>query len=80
MRVCDYAGLLRLSRGYVVSELLVGDQDWLAERKLKELRLTDEGILVLGVEKRPTGPTSGRLVDTHRSRPAIASISMGPPN
>jgi hypothetical protein len=49
--VCDYAGLLHLSKGYVVSELLVEDQDWLAGHTLTELRLADEGLLVLGVEK-----------------------------
>lgn len=47
----DYAGLLHLTGGYMVVELLVEPGDWLADRTLQELRLADEGILVLGVEQ-----------------------------
>jgi hypothetical protein len=71
LEVRDYAGLLHLSRGYVVSELLVEDQDWLANHTLAELRLSSEGILVLGVEKpdgtylgAPRGPIQVRPGDT----------------
>jgi len=49
--VRDYAGLLHLTGDYVVAELIVQKDDWLAERTLQELRLSDEGVLVLGVEK-----------------------------
>lgn len=34
-----------------MSELVVEAEDWLADRTLIELRLAEEGILVLGVEK-----------------------------
>jgi len=54
----DYAGLLHLARGYVVSEMLVRDEDWVAGRTLADARLTDEGILVLGIQK-PDGTYFG---------------------
>ena len=50
----DYAGLLHMSGGYVVGELRVKPDDWLAGRTLIELALTKEGVVVLGIEK-PSG-------------------------
>lgn len=49
--VRDYAGLLQLHGGYRVGELEVEDGDWVAERSLGELRLRDEGVVVLGVHR-----------------------------
>lgn len=46
----DYAALLHLMGDYVVVEMLVEEGDWLAGRQLQELRLNQEGVLVLGVE------------------------------
>lgn len=51
LEVRDYAGLLHLSGDYSVAELNVEPQDWLAGHVLRELRLADEGVIVLGVEK-----------------------------
>lgn len=51
IEVRDYAGLLHLTGNYVVGELTVRDDDWLANRKLMEMRLSEEGILVLGIER-----------------------------
>jgi hypothetical protein len=45
----DYAGLLRLSGEYTVKELRVKKDDWLAGKKLKDCRLAQEGITVLGI-------------------------------
>lgn len=60
----DYASVLHLSRGYVVSEFAVREDDWLAGQRLQDLSLSHEGVLVLGVEKpdgtylgAPRGPT-----------------------
>ncbi|QDU09800.1 TrkA C-terminal domain-containing protein [Gimesia aquarii] len=50
----DYAGLLRLTDDYIVSELNVNRDDWLANRHLTDLKLDDEGVLVLGIEKPDT--------------------------
>ena len=47
----DYASLLRLKGDYQVREITVSDDDWLANKKLKELRLRDEGIAVLGIHR-----------------------------
>ncbi len=50
----DYARVLHLAGDYGVIELEVEPEDWLAERTLAELDLSDEGVLVLGVQ-RPNG-------------------------
>lgn len=52
--VRDYANLLQLTGDYGVRELHVQPEDWLAGRRLDELRLADEGVLVLGI-RRPDG-------------------------
>jgi hypothetical protein len=45
----DYAGLLHLAGEYAIMELKVRDGSWLAGRTLDELRLPQEGVLVLGI-------------------------------
>jgi hypothetical protein len=50
--VRDYASLLRLSGNYSVRELGIQEGDWLAGKSLKDCRLTQEGILVLGIHRR----------------------------
>ena len=47
----DYARLLHLKGKYQVTEIEVNEDDWLANKQLKELRLADEGIAVLGIER-----------------------------
>ena len=47
----DYARLLHLKGKYQVTEIEVDEDDWLANKQLKELRLADEGIAVLGIER-----------------------------
>lgn len=51
LEIRDYARLLEVNKGYTVSELEVEDHDWLCNRKLHELALTKEGVLVLGVRR-----------------------------
>jgi len=51
LEVRDYARLLEFEKGYAVSELEVKSHDWLCNRRLNELALTDEGVLVLGVRR-----------------------------
>jgi len=51
LEVRDYTSLLHLAGEYKVSELHVDAGDWLANRALQELKLPDEGLLVLGVER-----------------------------
>ncbi|MCD5408743.1 TrkA C-terminal domain-containing protein [Candidatus Bipolaricaulota bacterium] len=69
--VRDYAALLNLSGGYKVAELQVKPGDWLAGKRLSELRLWDEGVLVLGIQRAdgsyigaPRGRTEVRPGDT----------------
>jgi K+/H+ antiporter YhaU regulatory subunit KhtT len=50
----DLSGLLQLSGDYAVQELAVNPGDWLADRRLGELRLREEGVVVL-VITRPNG-------------------------
>jgi hypothetical protein len=47
----DFATLLDLSGDYEVAELQVQDGDWLAGRSLRELRLRDEGVVVMGIHR-----------------------------
>lgn len=49
--VRDYAGLLRVAGDYTIWELAVAPEDWLAGRELGELRLNDEGVMVLGIQR-----------------------------
>jgi hypothetical protein len=45
----DYGALLHLSERYAVGEIAVREGDWLAERRLDELDLREEGVVVLGL-------------------------------
>lgn len=54
----DYASLLHLAGDYSVKELEVEEGDWVVDRPLGVLRLSDEGVVVLGIE-RSTGAWVG---------------------
>jgi hypothetical protein len=56
--VHDYVGLLHLADGHTVTEFKVGTRDWLANKTIRESRLRDEGILLLGIT-RPDGTYIG---------------------
>lgn len=49
--VRDYNRLLHLSGDYTVTELKVQSDDWLANRRLNNLDLRQEGIAVLGIHR-----------------------------
>lgn len=80
LEVRDFESLLEIHGGYAVSELLIQPEDWICDHTLAELRLNDEGVLVLGVQRRnggydgaPTGTTQVRAGDNlllygHRNR------------
>jgi hypothetical protein len=63
IRVVDYESLLGVGHGYIVSSFKVSPGSWLAGRVLRELRLKDEGILVLGIYRR-LGDGSIRYIGT----------------
>ncbi|MEJ2031618.1 MAG: TrkA C-terminal domain-containing protein [Deltaproteobacteria bacterium] len=62
--VKDYASLLHLAGEYRVMELQVNSTDWLADMSLADLRLRDEGITVLGIERPPAIFIGGPSGDT----------------
>ncbi|HEV2075603.1 MAG TPA: TrkA C-terminal domain-containing protein [Thermoleophilaceae bacterium] len=49
--VRDYAELLHLAQEYSVMEVGVQPGDWVAGRSLDELRLRDEGVVLLGISR-----------------------------
>lgn len=49
--VRDYASLLHVHGDFAVSELAVAEASWLAGQTLADLRLNDEGVLILGVQR-----------------------------
>ena len=70
-QVRDYVAILQLEGGYAVSELLIEPNDWLATKTLTELRLPQEGVLILGIQRAegtylgtPTGEMEIRSGDT----------------
>jgi hypothetical protein len=51
LEVRDYAALLHLAGEYRISELKVEQGSWLASGALEQLRLQDEGVMVLGITR-----------------------------
>jgi uncharacterized protein with PhoU and TrkA domain len=51
IEIRDYVNLLHLDEGYRVKELKVNTECWLAGKPLKALKLTDEGVSVLGIKR-----------------------------
>ncbi len=45
----DYIELLKLSGDYVIRELKVRDNDWLADKELSACRLREEGVSIVGI-------------------------------
>jgi len=74
--VRDYASMLHLAGEYGIGELFVQEQDWVADRPLGELRLRDEGVLVLGV-LRKSGHYVGTPVGSTPIRPGDTLILYG---
>lgn len=69
--VYDYASLLHLSGDFTVTEVFAGDGSWIADRRLRQLDLREEGIRVLGIVRvdgtyvgAPIGETVVHLGDT----------------
>lgn len=50
--VRDYAGLLRLTGEYMVTEMRLKEEDWLAGKTISECQLNKEGINILGILRR----------------------------
>lgn len=50
LKVVDIHTLLNLHEGFTVSRFTVDEDTWLSNKKLEDLKLQDEGILVLCIE------------------------------
>lgn len=50
LKVVDIHTLLNLHEGYTVSRFTVDENTWLSNKKLKNLKLQDEGIIILCIE------------------------------
>ena len=48
----DYANLLHLHADYRIVELRVDSGDWVANQTLADARLPDEGVIVLGIQRK----------------------------
>jgi hypothetical protein len=51
LEIQDFVSLLKLSGDYGVRDLKVEPHGWLSNKKLGELQLRDEGIVVLGITR-----------------------------
>jgi hypothetical protein len=62
----DLASLIDLGGPYAIDELAVAEGDWVADRSLGDLALRDEGVVVLGLNRRGAGylgaPTARTVV------------------
>ena len=74
--VRDYAALLHLRGRWRVVQIPVSDDDWIASRPLGRLRLPDEGVAVLGVE-RDDGTWVGAPGDDLRLRSGDVVVLYG---
>lgn len=55
LRVFDYEQLLGFNEGYTISRITVRHDSWLNDKKLSELRLDQEGILILAIYRKVHG-------------------------
>lgn len=67
----DYASLLHIGGDYLVTELAVTPDHWLANKSLADLKLRQEGVILLGIQRHdgtylgvPTPSTVVRSGDT----------------
>jgi hypothetical protein len=76
LNITDYASLLHLTGEYRLAELKIRPNDWLADRQLKNSRLRQEGINVLGI-RRPDGTFIGNPIGETRLQRGDALVLYG---
>ncbi|QNN21635.1 potassium transporter TrkA [Planctomycetales bacterium ZRK34] len=86
LEIRDYAGLLHLAGDFAVTEMTVRAEDWVTNRDLASLRLSEEGVLVLGIERAdgsydgaPRGDSTVHADDTlllYGPRPTLAELDQ----
>lgn len=52
LEITDYSSLLHLAGEYFIRELYVQEDDWLADARIGDLHLTEEGVLILGINRK----------------------------
>lgn len=66
--VIDFEELLNFDQGYTVAHLHVDHNKWMTDRTLRDLRLADEGVLVLNVQR-----ASGAIIGTPAADTALGA-------
>jgi len=51
LEAVDYSEMLHLAHDYSVAEFMVRQGDWIGDRTLMDLRLGDEGVMILGIKR-----------------------------
>lgn len=64
IQVQDYVAVLQLDSGFAVSEMQVNEGDWIEDQTLMDLRLPDEGVMVLGIQREGLGYIGAPTADT----------------
>lgn len=89
LKIFDYEQILGLSKGYSIAKLNVKENSWLNGKKLKELKINLEGVLVLSIYRKvdkkemfigaPSGDTeihAGDLLICYAREEEIQSLSI----
>ena len=51
MEAQDFAAILHLKDDFRITEKIIGEEDWMANKYLKDLALRHEGLTVLGIDR-----------------------------
>lgn len=51
LEIQDFAAILHLKDDFKISEKLIGEKDWMANKSLRDLNLRHEGLTVLGIDR-----------------------------
>lgn len=76
LEIRDYSNLMHLAGEYGINEMAVSPGDWFAGRSLTELRLTKEGVIILGIQRKDGTYLGAPTADTVL-RPGDSLIAYG---
>lgn len=89
VRIYDYEQLLGLGHGFTISRISVKPESWMSGRRLRDLKLNEEGVLVLAIYRKvgdmdrfigvPSGNTTieaGDLLICYGREDACISLSQ----
>lgn len=74
--VRDYSSLLHMADNHEILEMAVDPGDWMADKTLSELALSDEGVIVIGIQ-RPDGNYIGAPHGRTRLNPDDTLVLYG---